>query len=115
MNHAHNEASATPPAALALPSRDRSVPRLLAQVGATPPPSAPLVPLMLDAEQSAALCGIAVSSWHKWRASGLVPAPVRISRRVFWRRIELEAWIAAGCPSRDRWDAMSKEAHRDRT
>jgi excisionase family DNA binding protein len=31
--------------------------------------------------------------------SGRMPRPVKLGSLVRWRRVELEAWIAAGCPS----------------
>jgi excisionase family DNA binding protein len=51
---------------------------------------------------------LSVSKRHVWRlaASRQLPAPVRIGRLVRWRAEELNAWIAAGCPTRERWDAI---------
>ncbi len=43
---------------------------------------------------------------RKWQSSGKIPAPVRIGRAVKWRLMEIEAWIAAGCPARVKWEAM---------
>jgi len=37
---------------------------------------------------------------------GQLPEPVRLGRAVRWRRDEIFNWIAAGCPSRDRWNAI---------
>ena len=36
---------------------------------------------------------------------------VRLGRSVRWRRDELLAWLEAGCPARDRWEAL-REARR---
>lgn len=64
-------------------------------------------PLLLDAEQAAALCSISRATWFHWQASGLIPAAViRRGRVVRWSRAEIESWIAAGCPARDRWQTM---------
>ena len=52
---------------------------------------------------------LAVSERHVWAmdATGrLGPRPFRLGRAVRWRLAEVEAWIAAGAPPRDRWLAM---------
>ncbi len=65
-------------------------------------------PLLLSARQAAALCGRSVRTWRTWHTSGRVPQPVRIGRCMYWRRCELVAWVEAGCPKRDVWQAMHK-------
>ena len=49
-----------------------------------------------------------VSECHIWALnnSGKLPRPVRLGRRVLWNRAEIEAWIGAGAPARDRWEVM---------
>ena len=66
-------------------------------------PPAP-VPLLLDAKAAACFCGVSRSHWLSMHSAGLVPAPVRLGRSVRWNRQELEAWAAAGCPARERWE-----------
>ena len=50
-----------------------------------------------------------VSLRHVWRMnnSGKLPRPVRIGRSVRWSRSTIIAWIAAGCPDRADWEAMT--------
>lgn len=62
--------------------------------------------LALPAPDTAKLLGI--SERHLWSlsASGRLPAPIRLGRSVRWRLDELRAWLDAGCPPRDRWEAM---------
>lgn len=62
-------------------------------------------PTLLTASQAAALCGKATRTWRAWDSAGLVPKPVRIGRSILWRDDELRAWIKAGCPGRDEWEA----------
>lgn len=69
---------------------------------AEPPLSAG--PLMLDCVEAAALMGVCRATFWKLHSQGRVPLPIRFGRVVRWRRQEIEAWIAAGCPPRDRWD-----------
>lgn len=66
--------------------------------------------LLLEAREAARLCGRSLRTWRTWDAGGLVPSPVRIGRSVLWRRGELEAWVAAGCPDREAWHALSLSA-----
>ena len=64
-------------------------------------------PLLVDAATAARLCGVSRATWYSWQASGAIPAAIlRRGRIVRWRRSEIESWIAAGCPARDRWQAM---------
>ena len=63
---------------------------------------------LLDARGAAAMCGISRSLWLALHNSGGIPLPVRLGRRVLWRREELSAWIKAGCPSRQVWHAGSR-------
>ena len=63
--------------------------------------------LLLSAGQAAALCGVSRRTWWALHAAGKTPLPVRLGRRTLWRASGpggLEAWVAAGCPPRDRWD-----------
>jgi hypothetical protein len=41
-------------------------------------------------------------------SAALMPRGVRVGGAVKWRIAEIEAWVAAGCPSRARWEAMQK-------
>lgn len=65
--------------------------------------------LLVDAVSAASLCGISRSQWFKLTSAGKTPAPVRLGGSVRWNRRELEQWTAAGCPPRERWDAMRGE------
>jgi excisionase family DNA binding protein len=53
----------------------------------------------------AVLLGVSRSFVRKLHDSSRLPRPVRLGRAVRWRRAELFAWLQAGCPSRDRWEA----------
>lgn len=66
--------------------------------------------LAVTAADAAKLLGISRGQWFKLHAMGRVPRPVRLGQRApRWRRVELEAWLAAGCPDRETWErARSK-------
>jgi excisionase family DNA binding protein len=57
-----------------------------------------VAPMLLDVRAVAAL--LDCSSRHVYRQSdaGRLPAPVRVGALVRWRRTDLDAWLAAGCP-----------------
>lgn len=61
---------------------------------------------LVSVRQVAGLLG--VSQRHVWAmaAHGQMPMPVRLGRSVRWNRAELLSWIKAGCPARDRWEAI---------
>jgi len=61
--------------------------------------------LLLTARAAAALCSVSLRTWRRWDSWGAMPAAVNVglnSKR--WRRIEVEAWVAAGCPQREQWN-----------
>lgn len=63
-----------------------------------------LTSLMLSANDAAALLGIKRTLFYSLHSTGrLGPVPINLGRRTLWRRRELEAWVAAGCPSREAW------------
>jgi prophage regulatory protein len=61
--------------------------------------------LLLTASEAATMCGKSLRTWQSWDAAGRIPRPVRIGRSTMWRFYELQAWVAAGCPSRADWEA----------
>jgi predicted DNA-binding transcriptional regulator AlpA len=61
-------------------------------------------PLLIGAEEAAALCGICRSSFLAADKTGEIgPQSVRIGGRRLWVYDELVAWTLAGCPARGRW------------
>jgi len=49
-------------------------------------------PLLMDLDQAAAFLGIPASTLHTWAWQGRVPC-VRLGRRRFFRRKDLERWV----------------------
>jgi excisionase family DNA binding protein len=60
-------------------------------------------PMALSAADVARELGLSLRQVRRMDDAGRLPRPVRIGRLVRWRRAELEAWLAAGCPLRDEW------------
>ncbi len=63
------------------------------------------LPLVADARRLAEMLSAGVRTVRTWHAARKLPAPVRIGGRVVWRIDEIQAWLAAGAPSRDEWEA----------
>ncbi len=63
-------------------------------------------PGLLTAEQAWEFCALSKSAWYKARASGKIPAPVKIGGALRWRLEELRLWIAAGCPPAAKWENL---------
>ena len=61
---------------------------------------------LLSAPDAAKMLGVSRAHYLKLHCAGRVPMPVRLGRRVLWRRTELEEWVEAGCPPRERWDTL---------
>lgn len=49
-----------------------------------------------------------ISERHLWasHAAGRIPRPLRLGRSTRWNRAEIQAWLDAGAPARDRWEQM---------
>jgi predicted DNA-binding transcriptional regulator AlpA len=75
-----------------------------------PSDPAALDPLLIPDTAAARLAGVSRATWWRLHAAGRTPAPVRLGRKVLWRRAELAAWIGAGCPDRRGWEAMQTTA-----
>jgi predicted DNA-binding transcriptional regulator AlpA len=61
--------------------------------------------LVVDARRLAILLCAGVRSVRTWDAAGKLPRPVRIGGRVVWRIDEIRAWLEAGAPDRQTWEA----------
>jgi predicted DNA-binding transcriptional regulator AlpA len=62
--------------------------------------------LVLDAAGLARELRVGLSTFWKLDSAGHLPRGVRFGARCRrWPRAEIEAWLAAGAPHRDRWEA----------
>ncbi len=66
--------------------------------------------LVLTAREVASALG--VSERHVWgmNHNGRLPEPVRFGKAVRWVKADIEAWLAAGAPMRDRWLASESDS-----
>lgn len=69
-------------------------------------------PLLIPDTEAATLAGVSRATWHRLRAAGKLPPAVRLGRAVRWNRVELIAWIEAGCPDARAWAAMQTTGRR---
>ena len=58
-------------------------------------------PILMSTATAARYCDFTLASWRKRHKSGRCPLPVSPARPLQWRRADLDAWVAAGCPPRD--------------
>ena len=63
------------------------------------------LPLVVDARRLARLLCAGIRTVRTWDAAGKLPKPIRIGGRVVWRVDEIRAWLDAGAPNRDEWEA----------
>jgi predicted DNA-binding transcriptional regulator AlpA len=59
--------------------------------------------LLIDIKVLSALLSRSVRSLERDRAAGRLPVPIRLGGSRLWRRAEIDAWVAAGCPDQVRW------------
>ena len=65
-------------------------------------------PILLSAGQLAQLLGISTRTLWRRDGAGDLPRPVMVGPTKRWRRGEIEAWVAGGCPSRTEWDTRKE-------
>ena len=69
-------------------------------------------PALLTIPQVCAYLNIARATFYKINATGafgLLPVKLGTCRKVLYSRIELDAYVRAGCPHRKAWQAQRKE------
>jgi excisionase family DNA binding protein len=59
---------------------------------------------LLDVRAVAALLDCSTRHVYRLSDAGRMPAPVRVGALVRWRRADIDAWLAAGCPATRRAD-----------
>lgn len=62
-------------------------------------------PLLLSAEQLGMLLGVSRSTIWTGHNGGKIPLPLKIRGTTRRRRNEIEEWIEAGAPGREKWMA----------
>ena len=68
--------------------------------------------LLLSASELGALLGVNKSTVWSWHSSGKIPLPVRIGGTTRWRAEEIQGWVKAGCPARQRWQQIRERETR---
>lgn len=68
--------------------------------------------IALSADEVAEALGISRAHVWKLASAGRLPKPIRLGRAVRWSRKDLEEWLAAGAPSRDRWEDIRLPRHK---
>jgi predicted DNA-binding transcriptional regulator AlpA len=63
-------------------------------------------PLLLKKQGLGIVLDMSRRSIDRKDAAGLIPRPVNLAGSKRWRRDEIKAWIAAGCPPRKQREAM---------
>jgi excisionase family DNA binding protein len=66
-------------------------------------------PLLLNSREVADLIGASPRTIVRLADSGRMPRPIKVGALTRWRRSELDAWIARGCP---RVEGERREASR---
>jgi len=68
-----------------------------------------LVQLCVGASDLALMLKISPRQVRRLNSMGELPAPVMLGGCTRWSVEELRAWIAAGAPSRERWEEMRRD------
>jgi excisionase family DNA binding protein len=63
--------------------------------------------LTVNAKQAAKLLNISQRQLWRLNSTGRLPKPIRLGHCVRWRKAELEAFIEAGAPTREKWEMLT--------
>jgi predicted DNA-binding transcriptional regulator AlpA len=64
-------------------------------------------PLAVSAKDLAKMLAVSIRQVWRLNSAGKLPRPVRLGGSVRWRRDEIVAFVAAGCPDRKVWEAVN--------
>lgn len=53
---------------------------------------------LINSAATAERLGVSPRTLRRLLDAGKTPAPIRVGRCLRWRSVEIDAWIAAGCP-----------------
>ncbi len=77
---------------------------------ATPDPAtSPLDQLVFDSGDMCRVLATSPASLARLRAAGKLPRAFKLGGKLAWRAAEVRAWVAAGMPELNEWEAK-KEA-----
>ena len=68
--------------------------------------------LLLSANDVGRILGIGLSTVWRHHSAGRLPLPVHLGGATRWRKDELESWVDLGCPARDKWNVLGRDAHK---
>jgi excisionase family DNA binding protein len=67
--------------------------------------------LLATASEAAQMLGISRTTLYSLHSAGKIPMPLKLNRCTRWRIDELRAFVAAGMPSRQKWESI-KDNHK---
>lgn len=62
-------------------------------------------PLLVNAGQAAATCGVSERKWWEMLSAGQAPPSLKLGGRRLWRVDVLRKWVSMNCPTLDRFEA----------
>ncbi len=65
--------------------------------------------ILLDAKKAAEFIGIGRTTWYQLYSENKTPNPIRLNKRVLWKKQELICWSEAGCPNRYNWEKIQNQ------
>ena len=63
-------------------------------------------PLAFSAQQLADRLGVSLRHIRRLDSSQKIPRPIRLGRSCRWTVAEIENWMAAEAPDRERWEML---------
>ena len=67
--------------------------------------------LTVNARQAAKMLNVSVRQLWRLNSTARLPKPIRLGHCVRWRKAELEAFIQAGAPNREKWEGIRHDSN----
>ena len=66
------------------------------------PDPVPVPSALIDARELSRLLSVSLPTIWRMRNAGRLPEPIRLTSQCLrWRRCDVDAWLASGCPTPD--------------
>jgi prophage regulatory protein len=69
--------------------------------------------LTANAKQVARMLGVSVRQVWRLHTTGRLPRNIRLGNCVRWRVEEICAFVEAGCPTREKWEAIRQASNKE--
>lgn len=64
---------------------------------------------LINVKKLAEVLSVSIRQVFRLKAENKIPAPIKISGSIRWKRSEIERWMEWDCPDRETFEAMKRK------